>query len=243
MVNNNPVAVITGASRGIGLAVAKELFRTGYSLALCSRNQAELQEAVAGTLSPLLANVNALDSRIFLQSVNVADEQSVAAFVGETIDRFQRIDVLVNNAGINHQQTWDIAPEDYRAQLEINTLGPYHLARSVVPQMLRQRAGYIFNIGSVCSFVGFPTVGAYTASKFALRGWNESLFRELVPQGIKVTLIAPSWVDTKMAAHSPIAPADRIQPDDIAATISHLLTLSHSAAVRELVIECTSDLL
>ncbi len=233
---SRPVAVVTGGSRGIGRAVAEDFLNQGYRVAICARTNKELERTANE-----LAKQHESDSLI-AQALDVGDESAVTAFVQEILRQWQQVDVLVNNAGINHQRSWDLPPQEFKDQLTVNTLAPFLFAREVIPQMLTRQSGYIFNIGSICSFIGFPTVGAYTASKFALRGWNESLFRELVPQGVRVTLLAPSWVDTQMSAHSPVPPEQRLRPQDITSTIRYLLSLSPSAAVREILIECTNDL-
>jgi NAD(P)-dependent dehydrogenase (short-subunit alcohol dehydrogenase family) len=115
------------------------------------------------------------------------------------------------------------------------------MAQAVVPLMQAQGAGYIVNISSLCGKVGFAGMGGYTASKFALQGLNECLYRELVPRGIKVTAICPSWVAAPMASYAPFPQESLIQCSDIVATVLYLLNLSPGACPMEIVVGSTVD--
>lgn len=103
----------------------------------------------------------------------------------------------------------DLPSEDMERLLSTNLTGAMNVLQAVVPLMKSRRSGHIFNVSSLCGKHGFAGIGAYCATKFALNGLNKSLFHELVPQGIKVTSICPSWVNTEMAAHAPMSPNER----------------------------------
>jgi 3-oxoacyl-[acyl-carrier protein] reductase len=129
--------------------------------------------------------------------------------------------------------------KDLEHLLRVNVTAHVAVLQSVVPMMKQQGSGHIFNVASRAGKVGFTGVGGYCASKFALAGFGESLYRELVPQGIKVTTLCPGWVNTDMAddAHCTLDPGDMIQPEDLYKTIRWLLSLSPCACVKEVVME------
>lgn len=233
MKTNNKIAVITGASKGIGKAISIGLAKMAYQTILIGRNIQDL-EAVAqiiikdGNLAPQICKLDITDS--------VASKNSIQNIL---ID-FGRIDILVNNAGIYFEgSSDDIAERDFAKMLETNLTAQYTLIKEVVPAMKRQKSGYIFNVASRAGKVGFAGSGAYSASKFGLVGLNESLYRELVPLGIFVTALCPGWVNTKMATEAGciLKREQMIQPEDLFKTIEWLLSLSPGACVKEVVME------
>ena len=122
--------------------------------------------------------------------------------------------------------------------LEVNYLSAVRFIQAVVPEMKKCMSGYIINIASICGVTGFADVGAYCASKFAMVGYSEALGRELEPSGIRVTALCPSWVNTRMAMRSPVAPDQMIQPEDMGSTVRFLLSLSSGVRVRQIVLDC-----
>jgi 3-oxoacyl-[acyl-carrier protein] reductase len=224
-------AFVTGASRGIGKAVALTLAEMGYRLALIATDKAKLEQ-VAHTLK---------DPLVFPLDVSHPDQ--VAEAVKKTYEKTSRIDLLFNGAGIVHYGTSELPQQDLQAMMQVNLMGAFHCIQQIAPYMKQQRSGYIFNVSSRAGKVGFATHGGYCASKFALIGLNEALFNELISYGVKVTALCPGWVDTDMAAKSPIVPADRIPVADIANTVRFLLSLSPQASVREILIECTKNVI
>jgi len=229
------VALITGAGRGIGRALALALARDGCRVGLVARSTDELT-GVAREISTTLDT-----SRVRCFPGDVTDPALAPRVVEELLGTWGRIDILVNNAGINPRGTIELSPAEFEHVLAVNVTGAFAFARAVVPVFKRQGSGYLFNISSVCGKHGFPGIGGYTASKFALSGLSECLYRELLPLGISVTAICPNWVDTQMARHSPVAAADRIQTDDIVKTVRYLLSLGRGATVRELVVDSRYD--
>lgn len=229
------VALVTGAGRGIGRAVAVALATDGYRVGLVARSAGELEEVareISGELDPARVRVFVGDVAEATLATRVADEL-VGAWGG--------IDILFNNAGMNTQGSLDLSVEEFERMLAVNVTGAFSFAKAIVPVFRQQGSGYLFNLSSVCGKHGFAGVGGYTASKFALSGLSDCLYRELLPLGISVTAICPSWVDTQMARHSHVAATDRIQTDDIVKTVRYLLSLGRGATVRELVVDCRYD--
>ena len=232
----SPVALITGASRGIGRAMAIGLAQQGYQTILVGRSRETLvpvAEAICeqvgpdDTLAPLVVPLDL--SRL----------DDIDPVLGPVVYKLGRVDVLVNNAGQHVEGSLNMRCKDLERLLRINVTAQVAVLQTVVPMMKRRGSGYIFNVASRAGKVGFAGVGAYCASKFALAGFGESLYRELVPQGIKVTTLCPGWVNTDMAADAtcPLEPDDMIQPEDLFKTIQWLLSLSPNVCVKDVLLE------
>jgi len=225
------IALITGASKGIGKAIAIGLAELGYQTILIGRNRDDLNK-VAGEI------IKAGGPQPVSFSVDITNSEKVKETVAEVAIQFGRIDILVNNAGVHFGGSLDLPELDFKSMLETNIVAQLIFAQEVVPVMKKQQSGYIFNVASRSAKVGFAGSGGYCASKFGLLGLSESLYRELTPQGIKVTALCPAWVNTNMAqeAGTPLQPEEMIQPDDMFKTIHWLLELSPGACVKEVVI-------
>lgn len=230
-----PVALITGASRGIGRAVALGLAKDGYQTILVGRSRQTL-ESVARAICETIED-DTLAPLVVPHDLSRVDH--IDKVLWPVINRLGRIDVLVNNAGQHVEGSLDMSCQDLENLLRINVTAQIAVLQTVVPMMKQQGDGHIFNVASRAGKVGFPGVGGYCATKFALRGFGESLYRELVPQGIKVTTLCPGWVNTDMAADAtcPLEPDEMIQPDDLFKTVQWLLSLSPSACVKEVLLE------
>lgn len=226
------VAVVTGASRGIGLAIARELAALGYSLAIVSRSEREIQKAADEI------KAGNPDAHIVTSAFDIIDEERVRAFINDVARDLGPIEIMVNNAGELHQGTSSVKPHALRRLMEVNLIAATVFAQAVIPGMKSARVGHIFNVASICGVEAYPDVGAYCASKFGLVAYSDALAQEVAPYGIKVSALCPSWVNTKMAARSPLKPEEMIQPTDLALTIRYLLALSPGAHVREIVIHC-----
>lgn len=231
MEKKNKVAVITGASKGIGKAIAKGLAQMKFQTVLIGRNTSDLEQA-AGEIR----NEEGVPPFVF--SMDITDFSKVKSTVKEITRRYGRLDVLVNNAGIHFNGSLSLPEKDFKTMLDTNLTAQFIFAQEVVPVMKKQQSGYIFNVASRSAKTGFPGTGGYCATKFGLLGLSESLYRELTPQGIKVTALCPAWVNTKMAlkAGTPLEAEEMIQPEDLFSTISWLLGLSPGACVKEVVI-------
>ena len=231
------VAIVTGASRGIGADVAEALAIDGYVTAIVARSADGLKQ-VAKRIS---AN-KAVASPVICYPVDVQDHAAVQRLVADVHSKFGRIDLLFNNAGIGMLGTTDVSIEDYDKTLAINLRGAFSFLKGVVPIMKAQRNGYIFNLASRAGKTGFAEYGVYCASKFGMVGLSESLYHELGPLGIKVTAICPSWVDTDMAKMSGLEKEEMINTSDLVSTVRWLLSLSPAAVVKDLTIECRKAL-
>lgn len=228
---NNKVALITGASKGIGKAIAYGMAEMGYQLILTSRNITDLEKVAnkitaKGGLNP---DVHAIDITV---------QSDVKKMISQVLNHYKRIDVLVNNAGIHFGGSIELPLQDFKLMLDTNLTAQLMLLQLVVPIMKKQESGYIFNIASRSGKIGFADSGGYCATKFGLVGLSESLYRELTPLGIKVTALCPAWVNTTMAkkAGTTLESEEMIQPHDLYETIKWLLTLSPGASVKEVVI-------
>ena len=148
--------------------------------------------------------------------------------------------MLVNNAGIWKDGSVERPIEEYKEVLDVNLVAPYAILQQVVPQMKKQKSGYIFNVSSRGGTYGFPKSATYVSSKFGLSGMSESLYRELAEYNVKVTALCPSYVNTDMAEDvgPTVTPEEMIQPLDIMKTINWLLSLSPSVYIKDVIIEC-----
>ncbi len=232
------VAIITGASRGIGRAISLSLAQDGYVTVLMARSESTLQALAEEIKSSPWYKLQAP----LVLPLDVSDAKSVADSVTRIFHDLGRVDVLVNNAGINIPGTLELSATDFQRQLAVNLGGAFNLTQTIAPLMRRQKSGHIINISSIAGKIGFAGAGGYCASKFGLLGLNDSLFHELVPLGIKVTALCPSWINTDMAAHAPFPREKMIKSDDIVKAVRFLLSLSVEACIKELVIEAKEDL-
>ncbi len=223
------VALITGASQGIGKVLAQGLAEDGWGLALVARNERKLK-ALVDELNPLHTDTIA---QYF------AGDVSNASFANQVVKELKSIDLLVNNAAIHHQGTLELSHEEFDQLMQINVSGVFNFLKAAISKIKKSKSGYIINISSIAGKVGFAGSGGYCTSKFAVNGLSESIFNELVPEGVKVTSICPSWVNTDMASHSGIPGEDMIQTSDILKTVRYLLSLSPNAVPKEVVISCS----
>ena len=197
---------ITGCSTGFGRNLAMEALQQGNQVAVTSRNTDDVKDIV--TQFPERAVAFKLD---------VTNASEVTAAVKQAQERFGRIDVLVNNAGIGYFGAIEESEEaEYRRMFEINFFGLAAVTNAVLPIMRAQRSGHIVNISSIGGMVAFPGVGFYNATKFAVTGYSEALAKETAPLGIKVTVVAPSGFRTDWAGRS--ANNTKTVIDDYAAT-------------------------
>lgn len=239
MFNQNKVAVVVGASRGIGKAVAMGLAQDGYQVCLLSRSATSLASVAKEIIESGKASAE-LEPLIY--ECDITDAHSVDRVIDDIVKKSGRIDILFNNAGILHEGTLESA-DNFNSLIQVNLSGAFNVLRAVVPHMKDRQAGYIFNLASICGKVGYAGLGAYTASKFGLVGLSESLFNELAPYHVKVTAICPSFVATDMVSHIAYPPSNlMIQPDDILQVIRGLLMLSPQACVKEIVVHCQATI-
>jgi len=197
MGNANRVWFITGASSGFGRALAEAVITRGERVVVAARRAASLAELVAID-----------DKRVLALPVDVTDAAARKAAVAAALQRFGRIDVLANIAGRGSLgAVEEFAPDQLRAQMELNFFAAAELTRDVLPHMRAQRAGHILNLTSIGGLISIGGFGPYCASKFALEAWSEALADEVAPLGIRVTLVEPGNFRTEFAGDVNIRPA------------------------------------
>jgi 3-oxoacyl-[acyl-carrier protein] reductase len=223
--SDSKVAIVTGASRGIGFAVADALARAGYNLAICGTRE----ETVNAAAEKLSAHGVEVSGRV----VNVADGEAVQAFVQEVAKHFGRLDLLVNNAGITRDGlAMRMKGEDWQAVIDTNLSSVFYASQAALKPMMRARGGRIINISSVVASMGNPGQMNYCASKGGVDAMTRSLAREIGSRNITVNAIAPGFIATDMthelgddakAALAEQVPLGRLgTPDDIAAAVLFL---------------------
>jgi NAD(P)-dependent dehydrogenase (short-subunit alcohol dehydrogenase family) len=179
--------LVTGAGRGMGTDIARAALDAGHAVVATGRNPDRIAAAL-GSHEDLLT-----------VALDVTDPASVQAAVDAAVERFGRIDVLVNNAGNFYAGFFEeITPEDFRAQIDTNLFGPLNVTRSVLPAMRAQRSGLVVTFSSTAGITGGEFTSAYAASKFALEGWSESLTPEVAPLGIRTMLVEPGFFRTEL---------------------------------------------
>jgi NAD(P)-dependent dehydrogenase (short-subunit alcohol dehydrogenase family) len=182
------VWLITGAGRGMGVEIAKAALAAGHNVVATGRRPEAVEQALGGAQGELLV--------VKLDITSPADAQ---AAVQAAVERFGRIDVLVNNAGNFYAGFFEeISPENFRAQIETTLFGPMNVTRAVLPVMRAQRSGLVVAISSLAGLVGFEFNSAYAASKFGVEGWIESLAPEVAPFGIRTMLVEPGFFRTEL---------------------------------------------
>jgi NAD(P)-dependent dehydrogenase (short-subunit alcohol dehydrogenase family) len=181
------VWLITGAGRGMGVDIAKAALAAGHAVVATGRNPEQVSSAL-GTHADLL-----------VVKLDVTSAEGAKSAVRAAVDRFDRIDVLVNNAGNFYAGFFEeITPDDFRAQIETTMFGPMNVTRAVLPVMRAQRSGLIIAISSTAGIVGQEFCTAYATSKFGVEGWIESLSPEVAPFGIKTMLVEPGFFRTQL---------------------------------------------
>lgn len=220
------VALVTGASSGIGLAIARGLAEDGYGVALAARRAERLRE-IAGEIGEGALPVPA----------NVSERGSVEALVDATLERFGRLDVVVTAAGVGRWAPLEqIEEPEWDEVLDVNLKGTYLVARAALPH-LRDTKGYLLTISSVSGTVGHAGGTAYNASKWGVRGFTHSFLREVREDGVRATAICPGLVATPMVGRG--EDEEIISVDDVVATARWLLALRPIVQVRDVVLERT----
>ncbi len=227
----NRKAVITGATKGIGRAIAESLATEGYDIAVCSRSGedlADMQKDFAQRFPRVQLLVHAAD---------VSKKEEVKIFAQFIDNQWNRVDVLVNNAGSYLPGAIHTEGEGrLETLMETNLYSAYYLTRALLPLMMAHKKGYIFNMCSIASINAYPNGGSYSITKFALLGFSKNLREELKPHGIKVTAILPgaTWSDSWAGFE---APEERLmQPRDIAEVIVSALRMSVGAVIEDIVL-------
>lgn len=226
--SNNPVAIVTGASRGIGKAVALNFAKLGYDVALIARD-----EMLLNAVSDEIKTNYQVNTGIF--ALDVTAREKVDTAVNKIIEAHGRIDVLFNNAGVLYPGTSELSPEDFNKMYQVNVMGTFNFIHAAATQFKKQKFGYIMNLASRAGKVGLGTSGGYASSKFAVVGLSDSLFNEMLPYDVKVTALCPSVIATDMTANFEGFPnEEKIQVEDIVETVNFLLKLGSKAVVKDI---------
>lgn len=209
---SDKVALVTGAGRGIGRAIALALAGEGAKVALTGRN--------VGRLEQVLAEIQQAGGQAAAWQMDVSDEATVEAGVQAVLDHWGRIDILVNNAAIIHHNTpvWQTPVSEWDEEMAVNLRGTFLCCHYVLPQMIERHEGVVINIGSSSGTIPEDGYGAYGASKWGVIGYTTSLAKSVREHGVKVNGLNPGWVDTDMTAGEipPNAGPEWTQPEDIA---------------------------
>ena len=228
---NNKTAIVTGASRGIGKAIALSLAKAGVKVVLAARHQDDLELAK----TEILKN----GGQCIAVQADVGEEADIGHLIEKTTDAFGTVDILVNNAGFGiFSKVADTSVKDFDGMMNVNLRGVFLCCRGVLPTMIRQKGGAIINIASLAgknSFVGGAT---YSATKWGLLGFSRSLMLEVRDYNIRVVAICPGSVNTSFSDHSKDA-EKIIQPQDVADTVLFALTMPGRSNVSEIDIRPT----
>ena len=182
---NGKVAIVTGATRGIGRAIAEALVREGINICISARKRSEIDQTVVALADLKAGGVTGI-------VCDVCDHSQVKALIERTVVEFGGLDILVNNAGIGIFSTVEeTSPEDFRSVIETNLFGVYYCCYEAIPLMKQRGGGYIINMSSLAGANPHPGMAAYNASKFALNGFSEALMQEVRHDGIKVSYVMP----------------------------------------------------
>ena len=223
------VAIVTGASRGIGRAISVALAQEAATIVLAARSIQKLQETAD--------QVTEAGGKADIVVTELTEEESIKNLVKTTSEKFSRLDILVNNAGVTHSaKLEETATEDWQRCMQINARAPFILCREALPLLKKAEAGYIINIASVVGVKGYPLQSAYTSSKHALRGMTISLAEELRGSNIRVHLLCPGGVDTDLVqkVRPDIKKDELMQPEEIAELVLYLVTHKGNAVIDEL---------
>lgn len=234
---NGRVALITGASRGIGAAIAETLAGEGASLILTARDPERLEQA-AKTLS-------ARGSRIWHRAIDISAEADVRELVRDGVSHFGQLDILVNNAGIGcFGPLSDLTSEEWDRVMAVNARGPFLMCRECLPHLQRKTPSYIVNIASVVATRGYPNQSLYGASKHALLGMSKALAKEVHADGIRVHVLCPGGVDTELIsrARPDLDRSDLMHPQEIADAVRYLVTRRGNAVIDEIHLHRQSSL-
>jgi 3-oxoacyl-[acyl-carrier protein] reductase len=224
------IALVTGATQGIGRATAFALGRANYRVGVCART--------ASTVEALVAELRADGIEATGRAADVTDPEQVTAVVDHVSGALGEIGVLVNNAGVLIARPFEeISLEDWDLTMATNLRSLFLMTRAVLPAMRARRQGTIVNVASLAARNGFVGGSAYVASKHAVLGFGRALMLELRKEGIRIITVCPGSVDTGMVRDQPMLkpdPARILQPEDVAETILHSLRLPERAMVSEL---------
>ena len=226
------VALVTGASRGIGKAIARTLGQMGAMVSLCARNTQKLQSACH--------ELEADGAKVLGVPADVSRHGDVTSLVQTTERSLGPIEILVNNAGIGHfAPIQESSEENWDATLDTNLKAVFLLTKAVAPGMISRRSGHIINIASLAGKSAFAGGSVYCASKWGLLGLTQCAAEDLRPYGIRVSAICPGSVATDFSPHSKKDPSKMLQPEDVAHAVEMILTQASQSFMSEVLLRPT----
>lgn len=222
-------AIVTGAGKGIGKAIAIALAHEGVNVGVLARTEADLQAVVSA--------VGNLDVKTAYAAVDISSLQEVEQAVQKITNELGPADILINNAGIGKFATLlEMDPQEWKQIIDVNLMGLYYVTRTVLPQLIEKNRGDIINISSTNGLNGAATSSAYSASKFGVIGLTESLAQEVRRNNIRVTALTPSTVATELAVKTNLIKENNdekyMQPEDIAEFVVSQLKLHQRIYVK-----------
>ncbi len=227
---SSQVVLITGASRGIGRAVALRFAEAGYRVALTARNQALLEQVVE------LCRQQGADDVLAVRA-DLRKGEDIRRLARTVLETWGQVDVLVNNAGVMHNRPFlQLTEAEMEEMLDVNFKAVYRLIREVLPSMIEHRSGVLVNIASLAAKNFVKNNSGYVATKFALRGFANSLMLEVREHGIRVVTVFPGSVDTDLITRSPTAPLPEymLQPEDVAHAVFAAVSVHPRAMISEI---------
>ncbi|GGN15224.1 SDR family oxidoreductase [Halarchaeum nitratireducens] len=243
MIEDDSVALVTGASSGIGAETAVQLAEAGADVALAARREGRLREVAD--------RVEATGSEALVVPADVSERDEVVRMVADTVDELGGLDVLVNNAGVMLlEAVADADPSNWRTMIEVNLIGLMNATKEALPHL--REGGHVINVSSVAGRVAGETSSGYSATKFGVNAFTEGLRQEEADNGLRTTLIEPGFVETELADHIPdediqdhteemLAEMDVLQPADIARAIVYATDQPEHVSVNELMVRPTGQ--
>ena len=223
------VAIVTGGTRGIGLAIAEALLEAGAKVGICGRSQDSVDRAVAA-LAPLAAEFG---TEMLGEVADISKRPQVDRFVSSVVDRFGGVDILINNAGLGVFKSVEaLTPEEWDRMIALNLSGPYYCSHAVLPIFKQRGGGDVVNISSLAGKNPFAGGAGYNASNFGLNGFSEAMMLDHRLDNVRVSYVMPGSVDTEFSgAKSDIASDWKIAPEDIADVVMMLLRMPRRTLV------------
>jgi len=224
----NQVAIVTGSGRGIGKAIALTYAREGADIVAVAKTKVEIEEVVE--------EIRSMGRKALAIPTDISQKKQVQAMVQQALDEFGTVDILVNNAGVAiHNYLMDIREEDWDLTMAVNLKGVFLCTQAVFPIMMEKHSGHIINISSGAGKRGSPRFGSYCASKFGVMGFTEAIAVEGRPHNIKVCVICPGPVTSKMRSdnHPDDDPTKLMMPQDIADMALFIVTQHPRAYIPE----------
>jgi 3-oxoacyl-[acyl-carrier protein] reductase len=226
------VALITGASRGIGLAIARNLARLGASLALCARD--------AGRLERVRGEFQSRGHAVFAVAADLSQVSKLASLVEQIEQSLGAIEILVNNAGIGYfGPTHEASESDWDTVLDTNLKAVFLLSKAVAAGMIRKKSGHIINVASLAGKSAFAGGGIYCASKWGLLGLTGCMAEDLRPHGIRVSAVCPGSVATDFSPHSGKDASKMLRPEDVAHAVEMIVTQAPESFISEILLRPT----